>query len=586
MNRLLLYVHFNKYDTLSEHVIYQLDKLKSIYSRVVFISNSKLAEWDKARLQNGNLVDDILERENIGFDFAAWRDGMDRVGFDNLSEYASVTCMNDTCFGPIWDLEPIYRKFEFDEEVDFWGMTNHRNFNDFPEHLQSYFLSFKQNMITSSVFKEFWKNVEDFTDVNKVIDCYETKLTQIFRQAGFEYGTYFDTLKQDTTHMLHPDFTYYNVASILLNRVPFVKVKGIDGNPLYSSFVIDYIECNSSYPKELIINHMSQYFDPAKSYLLRFKNLASASEQIENKKIAIHLHTFYVDLLQEFLDEFSKFSFPFDLFITTDSDEKLVEINNILLSNNAKAIVQVTGNRGRDILPMLKLKDDLSRYDYIGHFHTKKSKEAEHWAGETWRKELINMLVRPSDSIVANLQKNQELGIVIADIPTYFRFVKLDPWYELSLTPAMTELWKKMKMTKIIDFSQFSTFTMSYGTYCWFKYDALKPLFDLDLKDSDVPEEPLPQDSILHSIERMLIYIAWGQNYDFRIAPNPIYISSFLDVQQLNTRNVEQYTTTVVQDFTNYGGITGALNYLQKSILYTSKYIIKKLLIKMKLMNA
>lgn len=51
---------------------------------------------------------------------------------------------------------------------------------------------------------------------------------------------------------------------------------------------------------------------------------------------------------------------------------------------------------------------------------------------------------------------------------------------------------------------------MSYGTFVWFKYDALKSLFDLELTQNDIPSEPLPQNSILHAIERLFVYIAWG----------------------------------------------------------------------------
>ena len=44
------------------------------------------------------------------------------------------------------------------------------------------------------------------------------------------------------------------------------------------------------------------------------------------------------------------------------------------------------------------LKEQLSRYDYVGHFHTKKSKEADFWAGESLWKELIEMLVKLAGS--------------------------------------------------------------------------------------------------------------------------------------------------------------------------------------------
>ncbi|HFI2436987.1 TPA: rhamnan synthesis F family protein, partial [Streptococcus suis] len=147
-------------------------------------------------------------------------------------------------------------------------------------------------------------------------------------------------------------------------------------------------------------------------------------------------------------DIFSTFSFEYDLFLTTDKKEKALEIEEILSKRGAVASVHVTGNRGRDVLPMLKLKDQLSQYDFIGHFHTKKSLEAEFWAGESWRRELLEMLVKPSDAIVTQLVHNDKLGLVIADIPTYFRYIALDPFYEGALSNDMNKLWKRMKMKK------------------------------------------------------------------------------------------------------------------------------------------
>ena len=60
---------------------------------------------------------------------------------------------------------------------------------------------------------------------------------------------------------------------------------------------------------------------------------------------------------------------------------------------------------------------------------------------------------------------------------------------------------------------------MPYGTMFWYRPEALKPLFDLNLTEQDFPEEPLPVDgTIAHAIERLPVYIAWSQGYDFRIA--------------------------------------------------------------------
>ncbi|WP_303972411.1 rhamnan synthesis F family protein, partial [Streptococcus merionis] len=160
MKRLLLYVHFNKYNQLSSHVIYQLQKMKPLFEKTIFISNSLFGEQDLQKLKDLKLIDDFIQRENAGYDFAAWRDGLKYVGLNEAESYDSITMMNDTCFGPLWDMEEVYNRFEFDPETDFWGMTNHGAVDAgsvyIDEHLQSYFISFKKKIIQSDVFKKFW----------------------------------------------------------------------------------------------------------------------------------------------------------------------------------------------------------------------------------------------------------------------------------------------------------------------------------------------------------------------------------------------------------------------------------------------
>lgn len=576
MKRLLLYVHFNKFNSLSSHVEYQLRQMRPLFSKLVFISNSAFPIEKQGELQQKGLITDFIQRENQGFDFAAWRDGMKLVGFEALKEYDSVTLMNDTCFGPLWDMTPIYHQFETDETVDFWGMTNYRANHQFKEHIQSYYLSFSRRVIQSEPFQHFWSTVQDYTNVQDVIDHYETQVTTTLTDAGFKYKTVFDTVEADTTGMLHPDFSYYNPTAILKNRVPFIKVKTIDANQHITPYILNEIEQTSDYPVELIVSHMSKINYPDFKYLLARKFLAPSSVAFSgNKKVAVHLHVFYTDLLQEFLSAFTHFAFEYDLYITTDIEGKRSEIEVILAENQVSAEIFVTGNIGRDVLPMLKLKEQLEQYEYVGHFHTKKSKEADFWAGESWRKELVEMLILPANNILANFEEKEDLGLVIADIPTFFRYNKIvDAYNENQIAPVMNDLWQRMNLTKAIDFNALHTFVMSYGTYVWFKYDALKPLFDLDLTDKDVPAEPLPQNSILHAIERLLVYIAWDRNYDFRISKNPHDLTAFIDNKLLNERGDALPHTYV--NFDHLGGIKGALKYIIIGPARAIKYIIKR----------
>lgn len=315
--------------------------------------------------------------------------------------------------------------------------------------------------------------------------------------AGFKYESILNTIPLND-QFFHSNFTIHYPHVLLDAGVPFIKVKTFDLTQHLAPYLLKEIENRTDYPVEFILSHMSDMSLPTPPYLLDRKVIKESSKPYsDNKKIAVHLHTYYVDLLEDFLKQFENFHFTYDLFLTTDSEEKKEEIQSILDKNGKVARIFITGNRGRDVIPMLKLKDELSAYDYIGHFHTKKSPEYPYWVGDSWRNELFSMLIQPADNIIANLERDDRLGLVIADIPTFFRYTKIvDPWNENRFAEGMNDLWERMNLGREIDFDKMNTFIMSYGTFIWFKYDALKPLFDLDLQDEEIPAEPIPQHTI------------------------------------------------------------------------------------------
>ena len=253
MNRILLYIHYNKFDEMSDHVLYQLEKIKPLFSRVILISNSRLEKNYMRKLEIIGITE-IIQRANIGFDFAAWRDGMDYVGFDHLEKYDSVTLMNDTCIGPLWPLEPYFRSFESAIDCDFWGMTNFKKTKYFREHVQSYFVSYSREVVSSKVFKSLWMNVKSYDNVRQVIDNYETKFTSELKRTGFNYQVVFNTLGEKSDDMLHPDFSYYRPFDILNHRVPFLKIKALQSHQEQANQLKCEIKSISDFPSEILEN--------------------------------------------------------------------------------------------------------------------------------------------------------------------------------------------------------------------------------------------------------------------------------------------------------------------------------------------
>jgi len=540
MKRILFFVHYNKYNGFSDYVIYLLEHIKHIYNKIVFVSNSPVSSDNFIKLKE--FCDDIIIRVNKGFDFGAWKDALLKEGWERLSQYDNVTLMNDSCFGPIFDLKNIYTKMEH-ESIDFWGLTLHKKTkrgilgtNDhIPEHIESYFICFDKAVIFSSLFQNFWENVEYLDDIKKVTSRYETKLTSLLSRNGFKYSVKY-ALNLDSD-IIDKDVAIWHPDLIIENHIPFIKVKSFVYFP-YQKYIIDLIQKKTNYPVDLIYDYVTEVFNPNLSLQIcnKLVPVIPANECISITNIAIHLHVFYLDVFEMYLNYFNNISINFDLFITTDTVEKenkiKTYIKNSATEKHLKEII-ITENRGRDILPWLNISDKLSKYVIAGHFHTKKTMDLKEWTGITWQQDIFELMLIPIEKIINEFSKNPNLGIIIPEIPTMWH---IKPYLENEdernyFCSSLNELWKKSNCIKEINFSKLKTIIMPYGNMFWYRSEALQSLFKMNLKSNDFAPEPLKNNlTIAHCIERLPVYYAWNNGFDYRIMVfYPPKISSFID---------------------------------------------------------
>lgn len=413
MKRLLLYVHYNKYDELSGHVLYQLEQLRPLFSKLIVISNSQLTESAKLTLKELG-IDEVIQRENLGFDFAAWRDGMAHVGFEHLTDFDSVTLMNDTCFGPLWDITDIVEEFEKRPNVDFWGMTNFRKTKYFDEHLQSYFMFFKKHVVASEAFQKFWTSIKTFTDVQDVIDNYETRVTSVLLEAGYRYDAVFNTIAEEAGDLIHPDFSYYRPISTLEHKVPFIKLKAFTDNEKKGRLLLDYLANLSTYPVALIKSHLNSYHSPDSLVILDEKIIESSFKSFSKHeyRMAIHVHISDLERLKVFFD--SKLSAFYYFTLSGHLDKNQVE-NNLLNSFDKDRFQIVSQKFDNHYHALVSLASQLSEYDFIGHFHTADFGNEGKLVDEATRLALIDMLL-DEEKVSSIFADFPEVGLVFADL--------------------------------------------------------------------------------------------------------------------------------------------------------------------------
>ncbi len=268
-----------------------------------------------------------------------------------------------------------------------------------------------------------------------------------------------------------------------------------------------------------------------------------------NKKIAVHLHLYYIDLAEEFINYFNNIPYKFDLYISVATDEVIKCIENKFKSikNVEKVIVKKAGNFGRDFGPMFVLfKNDLEKYDYILHCHSKKSiRTGEQQDG--WRQHMMDSLLKDENlvkQIFYQFEKGDNIGLIYPE--TYSDM----PYW------AHTWLYNKPESNKIANRLGFTLddeyIDYSVGSFFWVKIDSIKNFLDFNYTKKDFGEENGKNDGTLaHAIERMIPQVVKNNKYNYLvidISNNCFRKSGLKNMYQYN----EQNATNIYEKIKNY----------------------------------
>ncbi len=182
MKRLCVFAHYDKDDLVDQYVWYYLENLKTVSNCIVFVTTSKIGQSDITRLKT--ICDDVIVRENIGYDFMSWRTGINSTG--NIADFDELIICNDSAYGPLYPLDNVFDSMS-KRDCDFWGMTDNY---EIAYHIIAYFVVFRKSVINSDGFKLFWNGVRPEGTKDEVIRKYEVGLTQSLISVGLKACAY------------------------------------------------------------------------------------------------------------------------------------------------------------------------------------------------------------------------------------------------------------------------------------------------------------------------------------------------------------------------------------------------------------
>jgi len=248
-----IFSHFDKDGIVDDYVLNYLDKILEQGFDIVFVSTAKnLGSEETKKLKN--LCIDVIIKENIGYDFGAWKTGIDYLGV-NIDKYESLLLCNDSVYAPLFPLSEMFGQMQ-ECQYDFWGITDS---HEIYHHLQSYFMVFDKKLVSSDIFKNIWKTYKVYKIKRNIILNYEVGLSQKLIDHGYSMGAYCQYNKLIGSRVVNAS-RYYWKELIEKFRCPILKVELLRDNPrnIDISNLEEVIENETNFEVDLIKQHLNR----------------------------------------------------------------------------------------------------------------------------------------------------------------------------------------------------------------------------------------------------------------------------------------------------------------------------------------
>lgn len=243
--RITLVAGYDAKGVVHDYVVYLVRALSQVSDVYYFCD----CEPDSAELAKLDGIAKWCGGEHHGrYDFGSWGMLIDRLGWDQLSSCDELLIVNDSIYGPMFDISDVLMEMDR-SDCDFWGITANSQIS---YHIQSYFMGFKKNVLHSNIFREFWTQIGVFEDHLDFVKKHEIRLSSLLIDAGFKPRSL-------VTEHSFPNPSCFPSALMSKFSVPFVKVKCFK-EPilnLWEDFIRleNEIKNRSFYPYNLIEDH-------------------------------------------------------------------------------------------------------------------------------------------------------------------------------------------------------------------------------------------------------------------------------------------------------------------------------------------
>lgn len=567
MSRLGMFVFYDPQGIVDRYVLHLLTALRPEFQKLIIISNTALEEAEAEKLRQH--CDELYFRENKGLDAAAFKQGFTSFcGWEEVQKYDEVVLVNDTFFGPIHSFSEMFQEMS-ERDVDFWGMSagyrqedgwKWTDFGYIPDHIQTFFVAFRQNMVCSQVFQEYWNQYnEDLTTFEQVVAGHEMVMTKYFQDRGFRWDIYADTEHYRSPYKSENFNLYFYSASDMLQtmRFPVLKKKVLNADTeelLYMRDLGDaaqamaYIKNNTQYDTDLIWDNILRLYNVTDLYHSLNLNYVLPSTPCTPKTGDQAALVFFLTnpfFVKQFCQKAETLAQKLAVYLIPEGNE----IRNLAaqyLSPDSKVTVLADSCQQTEMGAVaLCCKSLADQYTYLGFIHDLQN--PEHYpatVAESTVQGYLQNAAMDSDylsQIICCFESNPRLGVLGTPFPVHHHGfgTYANGWGDWFKDVCQTaETWKLQCVL-----SEKKPPLTHTGVF-WCRTAALRPLWQRRWKPGDFKRSPVTLENKHNEIlKRILPYIAQSEGYYSGIVMHTQYASVRLTEQEFMLQEIVRTTT-------------------------------------------
>ena len=293
MKRLAIYVYHNEMGVIEDYALFYLKSLLEVADEIIVVINGAIEKNELLKLNNPFIK--IIQRENKGYDFWAYRAGFFSIGSEKLKTFDEIIFANSSVYGPIYPFFELFEKMR-EKRVDFWGITKHQKTKKIKEHIQSYFFVVRKNLFLNPIFRLYFENLRKIKNKKEAIKHLEINFTEYFQNKGFKWGVFVDDdILNYGVENYHQYLSFLAVEKFkcpVIKKTIFAKRYDLalkEGQTDETYKLFEFIKNNTNYDINLILPDILKIYsmDEIKEYLhLNFILSNELRENFYSPKIA------------------------------------------------------------------------------------------------------------------------------------------------------------------------------------------------------------------------------------------------------------------------------------------------------------